>query len=102
MPIEWSFIASIQKPTVKEEKPVAEDVLPEFSTTLNVEIADRCNSEGFLRNYRQGMIHVVPDVYKSGCDECYLQMLEQLQVKANLVLPLFRQDHLWGLLCIHQ
>jgi signal transduction histidine kinase len=81
---------------------VAEDVLPEFSTTLNVEIADRCNSEGFLRNYRQGMIHVVPDVYKSGCDECYLQMLEQFQVKANLVLPLFRQDHLWGLLCIHQ
>ena len=81
---------------------VAEDVLPEFSTILNAEIADRCNSEGFIRNYRQGMIHAVPDVYRSGCDECYLQMLERFQVKANLVLPLFRQDYLWGLLCIHQ
>ncbi len=81
---------------------VAEDVLPEFPAALDVEIADLCNSEGFIRKYRQGKIHAISNVNEGGHDECYLRMLAQFEIKANLVVPLFRQDHLWGLLCIQQ
>lgn len=81
---------------------VAEDVLPEFPATLDVKIVDRCNSEGFLQRYRQGRIHAVSNVDEAGHNECYLQLLAQFKIKANLVLPLFRQEHLWGLLCIQQ
>ena len=81
---------------------VAEDVLPEFPATLDVRIVDRCNSEGFLQRYRQGKIHAVSNVDEAGHNECYLQLLAQFKIKANLVLPLFRQEQLWGLLCIQQ
>ncbi|MCY7322515.1 MAG: GAF domain-containing protein [Phormidesmis sp. CAN_BIN36] len=81
---------------------VAEDVLPEFPATLDVKIVDRCNSEKFIQRYRQGKVQAISNVDEAGHNECYLQILAQFQVKANLVMPLFRQDHLWGLLCIHQ
>ena len=81
---------------------VAEDVLPEFPATLDVKIVDHCNSEEFIQRYRQGKIHAVSNVDEAVQDECYLQLLAQFQIKANLILPLFRQDHLWGLLCIQQ
>ncbi len=81
---------------------MAEDVLPEFPVTLDVEIADLCNSEGFVQKYRQGEIHAISNVNEGGHDECYLKMLAQFEIKANLVVPLFRQDYLWGLLCIQQ
>ena len=81
---------------------IVEDVSPEFPTTLNVEIGDRCNSEIFLQKYRRKQIYVVPNVDKAEHHECYLQMLTRFQIKANLVIPLFKKDSFWGLLCIHQ
>jgi two-component system, sensor histidine kinase and response regulator len=34
--------------------------------------------------------------------ECHVELLERFQIRSNLVVPLFKNQELWGLLCIHQ
>jgi GAF domain-containing protein len=81
---------------------VSEDLLPEFTSALKLKIQDNCFKKKYDALYRQGHIQAIADIHNSGLNVCYVQMLEQLQVKANLVLPLAKSNELWGLLCIHQ
>jgi GAF domain-containing protein len=81
---------------------VSEDLLPEFTSALKLRIQDNCFKNKYDALYRQGHIQAIADIHNSGLNVCYVQMLEQLQVKANLVLPLAKSNELWGLLCIHQ
>ena len=81
---------------------VSEDLLPEFTSALTLKIQDNCFKKKYDALYRQGRVHAIADIQNSGLNVCYVQMLEQLQVKANLVLPLTKSNELWGLLCIHQ
>lgn len=77
----------------------------------------------FLRDiqegvYRDGLSYLcVADVYQAGFPNCYLQFLEQMQVKSYLIVPIFCQTvslttptsssvsprlRLWGLLTVYQ
>ncbi len=44
----------------------------------------------------------VEDVYKAGFDESYLNILEQFQAKAYIIVPIFSGNKLWGLLASYQ
>ena len=81
---------------------VSEDVLPEYSSALAQKIHDCCLGKNYDEYYRRGRIWVCNDIYQKGLSACHIQLLEQFQIKANLVVPLFNGDRLWGLLCIHQ
>ncbi|NDJ20201.1 GAF domain-containing protein [Nostoc sp. B(2019)] len=81
---------------------VSENVLPEFTSALTLKIQDNCFKKKYHVLYHQGRVNAIADIYNSGLNACYVQMLEQLQVQANLVLPLAKSNELWGLLCIHQ
>jgi GAF domain-containing protein/DNA-binding response OmpR family regulator len=83
-------------------KIVAEAVLPPFSSALAVLIEDHCFGEKYARQYRQGHMAAIADIYAANLDSCYLDTLSQFQVRANLVVSLLQSDQLWGLLCIHQ
>ena len=41
------------------------------------------------------------DIYQLQ-DQCHTDVLAKFQVRANLVMPLFYGEQLWGLLCVHQ
>ncbi|BAU64500.1 methyl-accepting chemotaxis sensory transducer with GAF sensor [Stanieria sp. NIES-3757] len=45
---------------------------------------------------------VVNDVYQAGFSACYLQSLEKYQAKAYIIVPLFQEGQLWGLLATYQ
>ena len=81
---------------------VSEDVLPEFKPVLGTKVYDRHFSQHYAHLYQQGRIQIVDDIYNAGLNDCHIQLLEQFQVRANLVVPLLKGDLLWGLLCIHQ
>ena len=49
----------------------------------------------------QGMF-VRDDVYQCGFPQCYLDVLEQYEVKAYATIPLFQEDKLWGMLATYQ
>lgn len=80
---------------------VAEDVKPGLVSALAVKVTDHCFSEGFAEQYRQGRVFATADIYTAGLHDCYLEVLSQFQVRANLVVPLLKGEALWGLFCIH-
>ncbi|MGQ9870847.1 GAF domain-containing protein [Leptodesmis sp.] len=52
--------------------------------------------------YRNHESLAVPDIYAAGHHLCYIQILEQFQIRAYLVVPIFVGDTLWGLLGAYQ
>ncbi|MBD1881368.1 GAF domain-containing protein [Coleofasciculus sp. FACHB-T130] len=81
---------------------VSEDVLPALKPILGTKVYDRHFSQNYAVLYQQGRIQVVDDIYNAGLTDCHIELLEQFQVQAQLVVPLLKGDILWGLLCIHQ
>ena len=53
-------------------------------------------------SYRLGTHLCVNDVYKAGFEACYVELLESLEAKAYLTVPIFLGDKLWGLLSSYQ
>ncbi|MFQ4140719.1 GAF domain-containing protein [Chlorogloeopsis sp. ULAP02] len=81
---------------------VAEDVLPQFDSALAVKVQDYCFGDQYAPQYRQGQVQVISDINSVGSKVPHLDVIEQFQVKAQIVVPLMEGDDLWGLLCIHQ
>jgi len=44
----------------------------------------------------------VPDIYNCNFDACYLALLEALQARAYIIVPIFCREQLWGLLASYQ
>ncbi len=81
---------------------VAESVLPGWTVSLGMQIADTCFQQGTGSDYLQGKKRAINDIYQANLTECHLQLLERFEVKANLVVPILVTDQLWGLLIVHQ
>jgi signal transduction histidine kinase len=90
---------------------VAEAILPEWTATLDRQIEDDC-FQGDLavhfNKYLQGHKMVVSDIESANLTACHLQMLQQFEVKAILVVPILIRDisplseaKVWGLLIAH-
>ena len=53
--------------------------------------------------FNQGMAHLcVSDIYEANFDPCYLQLLQNLQIRAYMTVPIFKNQKLWGLLATYQ
>ncbi len=52
--------------------------------------------------YRNGEISIVNDIYQPGYAQCHIDLLEQFQIKAFMIVPLFVGSDLWGLLGVYQ
>ena len=87
---------------------VAESVAAGWTTSLGRQIQDTCFQTHGAANYCQGRKRAIPNIYEAGLTNCHINLLEQFQVKANLVVPILLTDstqpspHLWGLLIAHQ
>ncbi len=56
----------------------------------------------YLDKYRNGRVRAWGNIYEAGMTKCYIEQLEQLEVKANLVTPILNEGKLFGLLVAHQ
>ncbi len=45
---------------------------------------------------------IVEDIYQAGFNSCYIELLEEFQARAYIIVPIFRGESLWGLLAIYQ
>lgn len=81
---------------------VAENVLPEYDSAMAAKIEDHCFGDQFAIYYEQGRMQAVSNIYQAGLQPCHINILEKFQVQAQLVVPVLKQENLWGLLCIHQ
>lgn len=52
--------------------------------------------------YRQGRISSINDIREADIQPCHVELLQRFAVRANLVVPIFIKNQLWGLLIAHQ
>ncbi|MGD1809292.1 GAF domain-containing protein [Dapis sp. BLCC M126] len=84
---------------------VCENVGDSWNSLLNLKVENNC-----FPDYQKEGIQAVTDIDATQISESHAQILREFQVKADLVVPVFKQDdatevtvpELWGLLCIHQ
>ena len=81
---------------------IAESVALGWTRALGVTIHDPCFEVRYLEKYRDGRVRALNNIYESGMTSCYLEQLEKLEVKANLVTPIINEGKLFGLLVAHQ
>jgi methyl-accepting chemotaxis protein PixJ len=81
---------------------IAESVAPGYPRALNKTIADPCFEARYLDKYRDGRVRAIDNIYEAGMTQCYIEQLETLEVKANLVTPILNEGKLFGLLVAHQ
>lgn len=52
--------------------------------------------------YAKGESFAVNDIYQMGHQQCHIDILEQCQMKAYIIVPIFSGEQLWGLLAAYQ
>ena len=80
-------------------KITTESVASGKKSILDKQIDDCCIKDA---GYQQGKITAMPDIYEAGLTDCHIQMLEDLEVRANLVVPITIDSQLFGLLIGHE
>jgi PAS domain S-box-containing protein len=80
---------------------VVESVANHWKSILAKNICDPCFSEKYLELLQAGLVIAKADINHAAISPCHLEMLRNLQVRANLVVPIANQEELWGLLIAH-
>ncbi|MBW4577547.1 MAG: GAF domain-containing protein [Aphanothece sp. CMT-3BRIN-NPC111] len=73
---------------------VADGWMPILGTIVN----DTYFAENYVHLYKKGRIQVTADIYAAGLSQCHIDLLARFQIRANLVVPIFQGEELWGLL----
>jgi len=80
---------------------VIESVGENWEPLFNREIDDPCFQIKSAPLYANGRVLAIQNIETAEMTPCYREMLRSFQVRANLVIPILNQDHLWGLLIAH-
>jgi methyl-accepting chemotaxis protein PixJ len=78
-----------------------EAVIPVWERSLGGTIEDACIGQHLIEDYRQGRVVATDNVFEAGFHPEHLDLMERLQIKANLVTPIISDGELYGLLIAH-
>ena len=62
---------------------------------------DECFNGEYAALYQHGRVNAIADIETAPIAECHRNFLREMQVKANLVVPVLPPSGLWGLLVAH-
>ena len=80
----------------------SESVDPQFPKVLDETIGDPCFYQRHAAQYQSGRIRAINDIYQEpGLTDCHVRLLEKYRIRANLVVPIRRNQQLYGLLIAH-
>ncbi len=77
---------------------LAESVIDGQLTNQSKPVQDSCFD--WKKEYSNRTIRVVDDIYTTEMTECHRQLLENLQTRAKILVPIFQAEILWGLLTV--
>lgn len=81
---------------------VAESVAEGWEPCLGQTIHDPCFADRWVNPYKNGRIRAVEDIYQAGMAPCHIALLEQLQIRAKILVPIIKGNNLWGLMGAYQ
>jgi methyl-accepting chemotaxis protein PixJ len=79
----------------------AESVGPGWIRAMGKTIEDPLKP-GDIDRYRSGRVWLTENVHSGDLTRCHCEILDRLEVKANMVAPILRNDSLIALVCAHQ
>ncbi|MGK7924942.1 MAG: GAF domain-containing protein [Spirulina sp.] len=85
-------------------KIVAEAIAPGWTPLMKDRafIADTVLQETQGGRYRHNQVTVIDDIYKSHYSDCHIKLLERLEARACVIVPILQGESLWGLLATYQ
>ncbi|MEM9542500.1 MAG: ATP-binding protein [Cyanobacteria bacterium P01_E01_bin.42] len=81
---------------------VAESVGMGWKQSLDANVTDNCFTTHMAELYQKGRVRAIDDIYDAGLTECHIKLLEDFEIKANLIIPVVENQQLWGLLIGNQ
>lgn len=80
---------------------IAESVGEGLVKTLGQKVNDPFRQD-YIELYKSGKVRATNNIQKAGYTDCHKKILENFQIKANLVAPILKNYQLTGLLCAHE
>ncbi len=77
---------------------IAEDVTSGWLSFRGEEVFDPCFAQNWIEPYVHGRIRIVNDIYTDGMTPCHWELLEYLQIRAKILVPIIVAKNLWGLM----
>ncbi|MBW4563037.1 MAG: GAF domain-containing protein [Mojavia pulchra JT2-VF2] len=81
---------------------IVEEINGNYPSALGIKAPPECFPDEYTRLYFQGRIRTINNVSTACLSACHREFLQNLQVQANLIIPINMGTHLWGLLIAHQ
>jgi len=81
---------------------VAESVNAAWQPMKEELASDFSKKKIWIEPYTTGCIDVIDDIYTADISSSQVELLAQLQVRANLAIPIVQGEQLWGLLIVQQ
>ncbi|WP_242026803.1 EAL domain-containing protein [Phormidium tenue] len=69
---------------------------------LGFHVMDTCFQTTHAAYYQQGNTRAIEDIETAGLMSCHVELLQSLNIRANLIVPILQKERLWGLLIAHQ
>jgi methyl-accepting chemotaxis protein PixJ len=82
-------------------KILAESLSGHCQSLIGAELEDGC-SEEMVTRYQPGAVRSINNIMAENLSDCHRQMLTDCQIRASIVAPIFQNQKLIGLLCVHQ
>ncbi|HIK14120.1 MAG TPA: amino acid permease [Leptolyngbyaceae cyanobacterium M33_DOE_097] len=79
---------------------LVESVAAGYQSILGWHISDTCFTKSRQKAAWQEQVQATDDIYTAGFSNFQLELLACLQVRANLVVPIWQGDSQWGLLIV--
>jgi PAS domain S-box-containing protein len=80
---------------------IEEQLVSGYRSVAGSKIFDPCFTTTHYESYQQGRISAISDITDAGFKTCYVEFLQQFDVKATVTVPIHLRDELWGLLIVH-
>jgi signal transduction histidine kinase len=77
---------------------LAESIASDIGTLLGQQVYYPCFSPVYLDDYQQGRLRVISDIYTAEMTDDERVLLEKLQTRAKVLLPIIHDQKLWGLI----
>lgn len=81
---------------------VFEDKRELIPSIVGMKTPDECFPSNMVELYRQGRMRAISDITQENLTPCHRQFLDNIGVRANLIVPITQDSQLWGLLIAHE
>ncbi|ANV85304.1 hypothetical protein AWQ21_13565 [Picosynechococcus sp. PCC 7003] len=83
-------------------KVIAEAIAPDQSSLLHQSAFDPCFFEHWQDYAHNGRCRVVNDIYTQKMTSCHRELLESIQIRSKILVPIVYKECLWGLLTVSE